>query len=281
MNYIDSNEHLIQFSLNRWFQTPGFNDYNTIDTKSKTKIENLANLSSILIDFSQLDLFKRLNSEFKLFNRIYIQSRFQIRSFPYMRTLRKLRQALKKFFALSISSKCESIGSIKLTNASLISQQSFESLQWLFLASYELLKEIISQSFNLVEQLTQELSTNVFLHFPVVFISLCSSFTEIGENYKNEIYDTFCKLRTIDYKKLIPFPESTNFAPPRLPWDPSFEVKLETLKFSNAKTQFDFTPKPQIAKIDFKITAKPNIQLRGKSNNVTKKPKSSFDSLGF
>lgn len=281
MIYIDSEERQIQFCINQWFRTPGFNDYDVVDNKSKTKIENLSSLSSILIDFSQIDLYQRLNSEFKLFNRIYIQSRFQIRSFPYMKTLRKLRQTLKKFFALSIKSTCESIGSIKLTNSSLISQQSFESLQWLFLASYELLKEIIDHSFNLVEHMTQELSTNVFLHFPVVFISLCSSFSEISEEYIKKIIDTFCKLRTIDYKKLIPFPDGTNFAPPRLPWDPSFEESIESLKLSNSKPQISFTSKPQIAKLDFKITAKPNTQLRGKNSNVSKKPKSSFDSLGF
>ena len=129
--------------------------------------------------------------------------------------------------------------------------------------------------------MTQELSTNVFLHFPIVFISLCSSFSELSEEYSKSVIDTFCKLRTIDYKKIIPFPESSNFAPPRLPWDSSFEVNLEGLNFSNTKSQLELTPKPQIAKIDFKITAKPNIQLRGKTGNTAKKPKSSFASLGF
>lgn len=280
MEYLDSNERQIQSSLNLWYQTPGFNEYNVVNLQAKDKIEGLQKISSILIDFSQTDFYQRLHSEFKLFNRVYIQSRFQVRSFPYMRTLKKLRQVLKKFFILSINTHCESIASIKLMSTSVISKQSFECLQWLFLASYELLKEIIKHSFDLVEHMTQEMTTNVFLHFPVVFVSLCSSFTEIGDEYKKLVFDTFCKLRTIDYKNLISFPQGTDFAPPRLPWDSSLEVNLDNLKLSNKKL-LNITPKPQITKIDFKITAKPNIQLRGRASNVAKKPKSSFDSLGF
>lgn len=281
MNFVNDHEQEILYAINQWYQIPGILDFPVINLPKKTMFNALPVLTTILLEFSQNDSYQRLHSEFKLFDRLYIQSRFQIRSFPYLKTLKKNRQTLKKFFSLSLREKVENIASAKLTNSTLISKQSFESLQWLFLASYELLKQIESQAMNLSEQLTQEMTTNVFLHFPIVFISLAGSFSTICEQYKEICLETFCQLRTIDQQNVIQFPIDPNcFALPPLPWDDSFNMKLDGIVIQQIPKNLA-TPKPHIAKIDFTISAKPNTQLRGKISNMGKKPKSALDSLGF
>ena len=278
MEWMKKNTKEIQQKLNIWFQEQGYAEMNVTSLPKKIQFNsnNLKILSSILYNFSKVDAYTRMNSEFRIFDKLYIQSRFQIRSFPYLRTLRKFRQTLKKFFSLQIKDICETVAATKVMSNSLITQNSFESLQWRFLACYQLLIEIVIDSYYLAELLTQEMTTNVFLHFPVVFFSLCSSISKLADEYRMNVLETFRQLRTIDMKKIIPFQisEQPNF--PELPWDPSFEVPIEGVQIVQTPTL-----KPQIAKVDLTINAKPNFQLRGKPGNITKKPKSSLDSLGF
>lgn len=289
MEWIKNNHNQIQLSLNVWFLNPHHDISNVNSVKpSKFNKEIIHNLYSVLVNYSQLDLFKRLSSEIRLLNKIYSQSRFQIRSFPYLRTLKKLRQLIKKMDKLNMCDLCTQISLTKLSMNELLTALSFESLQWRCLAFIELMYMVIDMSDKLIGQLTQEMTTKVFLHFPVLYTSLASSISMICYEMINKTVDLFCYLRTLDHEKIIQLPttdEENDYQKPLwndLPWDDSFKVVIKDLPTIKQQVKPPQTYHPKQNNVDFKITSKPNAQLRGrKQTNLQVKPKTSLDSLGF
>jgi hypothetical protein len=276
MDWLDQNRSSLRPFLNTWFSSLSRQPIALPVTLRRPRLDSLSLLQTWLIRFSQLDIALRIKSEFKLFDRIYVQSHHQIRSFPYLPSLRKVRQVAKRFFAVDLNGVCADIATTKLTAVNLLTQQSFESLQWRTLSALELLSELALQSENLIAHLTQEMSVPVFVHFPVAFISLSASLAFLSREYKSDVWMLFSRLRTLDRDRAIDFPEDLDAEVPELPWDPSFEVKRESISPAAAAI-----PKPGIAKIDFQIEGKPMTQLRGKPPTGTQKPKSSLDRFGF
>ena len=278
MEWLEREESGIKRALNQWFLNPDRDQYKTLEIKAnRMNLDGLPSLSSCLLSFSQLDVYGRLKSEVKLMDRIYVQSRFQIRSFPYLRTLRKLRQTSKKVFKLSLPEICAEIATTKLTRSHLLTKQSFESLQWRCLALIEVLRDVIVDSEHLVELLTQELSPSVFVHFPIVFISLAASITALSKDYIGELMLLFQRLRTFSQKNVVDFPNDASCSGfGDLPFDASLETDLSQIGIVAVTVA-----KPVVEKIDFKLSGRPQTQLRGRSAGPAQKPKSSLDSLGF
>lgn len=289
MEWIKANERHIQLSLNIWFLNPHHDIMNAVPVKPyKYNKDAISNLSSVLFNYSQLDQFKQLSSEIRLLHKIYTQSRYQIRSFPYIRTLKKLKQSIKKMDNLNICDICSAISMTKLSNNEMLTHLSFESLQWRCLAFIETMFMVIDMSEKLIGQLTQEMTTKVFLHFPVLFTSLASSISMICVDMIGKTVELFCHLRTLDHEKIVQLPTSSEeegYERPLwndLPWDDSFVVKIKGIPAvaMPAKPSQQYQLKQN--KVDFKITSKPNAQLRGRKQVSTQaKQKTSLDSLGF
>lgn len=278
MDFLQKNKQKIQQSINKWYEVFDQVGMKTQQVNYKrTNLDGLSYLRSSLLELSQYDGFSRFQSEFKLINRLYVQSKYQIRSFPYLSTFRKFRQVLKKIDALAIAEKCANASISACQSQSLMTKESFHSLQWMCLAVYELLEMVEEHAMNLTELLTQELHPSIFLHFPIIYISIASSLSSIAEEIRPKIFQMFLKLRTIETRNLIDFPDDGFSGIPSLPWDPAFEVNLDNY---DKQINLNLKPKPLVQKIDFKITQKPNTQLRGKST-VSSKPKSALDALGF
>jgi hypothetical protein len=275
MEWLEINRASLRVALNAWFAVEEGGTTALPVAVRRPRVGSLPVLQSWLIHFSQLDVALRLKSEFKLFDRIYVQSRHQIRSFPYLPALRKVRQIAKRLIAIDLGAACADVATTKLAPSSLVTRQSFQSLQWRALAAFELCHELSSVSENLIAHLTQELSVPVFIHFPVAFLSLSASLSSLSGEYVKDIFVLFSRLRTLDHVAAIDFPEDPACEMPELPWDPSFEVPLEGVVAAAPAAR------PAIAKLDFHIDAKPIAQLRGKPPPTTQKPKSSLDSLGF
>lgn len=279
MEWLEREAGKLRHVLNQWFLDPDHDTHKTMEIKAnRMNLDALPALSSCLLSFSQLDTYARLKSEVKLMDRVYVQSRFQIRSFPYLRTLRKLRQTSKKIFKLALPDACAEIATTKLTRTHLLTKQAFESLQWRCLAVLEVLRAVIVDAEHLVELLTQEMSPSVFVHFPIVFLSLSASIVSLSKDYIQEVLLLFRRLRTFAHRNVIEFPsdssKSSNFA--SLPFDPCLEVDLSEIGIVPV-----VVVKPSIEKIDFKLSGRPQTQLRGRSTGPAQKPKSSLDSLGF
>jgi hypothetical protein len=277
MDWLTANGRSLRLSLNSWHSNEYRNELKVSPVNPhKVRVDAVPSLSSCLLLFSQLDVCARWQSEFKIFDRVYIQSRFQIRSFPYLASLRKVRQLCKKFITLDLTGVSAGIALTRLSTTQILTNPSFQSLQWRFLAGHALLVEIDAQCKSLVALLTQELSTGVFLHFPVVFISLASSIACLSQEFANEAALVFCTLRTVGHFRLIEFPEDPTLRFPELPWDQSFERPLPTASVGPL-----VSVRPVAAKIDFQITGRPQTQLRNKPAPVQARPKSALDSLGF
>lgn len=278
IEWIKSSGSYLQRSVNVWFTDPGHNDRKTIEIRAnRTKLDFLPQLSSCLLVFSNLDSYVRLNAEFRLFDKTYVQSRFQIRSFPYLRTLKKMRKMVKRLLALNIPEICSEIATTKLTRTHLLSKQSFESLQWRCVAAILLAQEITTDAGHLVELLTQELHPSVFTHFPIVFISLSASIVSIVGEWSNELFLLFRRLRTFSMKEYIAFPDDPDMKFPELPTDASLEANLAEI----GVVAIQAPKKPVVEKIDFKLSGRPQTQLRGRPVGIAQKPKSALDSLGF
>jgi hypothetical protein len=275
MDWLEVNRDGLRAALNTWFSAQDGAPAALPPTARRPRVGSLPVLQSWLLHFSQLDVALRLKSEFKLFDRIYVQSRHQIRSFPYLPSLRKVRQIAKRLFAIDVGGACADVATTKLAPTSLVTRQSFRSLQWRALAAVELCRELSSVSENLIAHLTQELSVPVFVHFPVAFLSLSASLASLSGDYAKDALLLFSRLRTLDRAAAIDFPEDPAREPPELPWDPSFEVPLDGVAAAAPAA------KVAIAKLDFRIEAKPVAQLRGKPPPAAQKPKSSLESLGF
>jgi hypothetical protein len=211
----------------------------------------------------------RFKGEFKLFDRLYIYSQHQIRSYSYLPSVRKVRQISKRILSLDVSGVCADVSVTKLSPASMLTRQSFDSLQWRFLAVMELLSDLAAVCRFLVERLTQEMSVPVFLHFPVAFLALSASIAALSEEFTNSLFGTFCELRTFHKLCLVEFPEDGRPNFPELPWDPAFEVQLPGVA----------VPRPPAAKIE--ITEKMTTHFRNKPAEGAQKPKSFLDSPGF
>ena len=165
---------------------------------------------------------------------------------------------------------------MKLSRTRLLTKEGFDLLQWRCLAVIELLIEAIPVAEHFVSILTQEMHPSVFLHFPVIFISLASSLTSLSREYINHLMLLFCRLRTFSHKQLIHFPPASHQGFPELPFDTSLEVDLREIGIVEVAAQ-----KPVLEAIDFRIVGRPQTQLRGRSAGPVQKPKSSLDSLGF
>jgi hypothetical protein len=226
-------------------------------------------LQSSLLRFSQVDVVLRFTSEFKLLDRLYIQSQHQIRSYDYLPSLRKVRQLSKRILSLDVSGVCADVAVTKLSPASVLTRQSFESLQWRFLAAIKLLADLAAACGFLIARLTQEMSVRVFLHFPVAFLGLAA----LSEDFTTSLFGTFRELRTFDKFALVDFPEDERPHFPGLPSDAAFEVEMPEVAAA--------VPKRPPAKFDIEITGKPMGHLRTKAAGPIQKPKSSLDSLGF
>jgi hypothetical protein len=70
-------------------------------------------------------------------------------------------------------------------------------------------QEIQQQSCFLVEIITSEMTSQLFLHFPVSYLSIVSSISQISEKLLADVFDSFCVLITILYEKLLPFDDIT------------------------------------------------------------------------
>jgi hypothetical protein len=185
---------------------------------------------------------------------------------------------MKKVFALNLPEICADIAASRLSQVALITKSCFRSLTWRCLAEFELALDICEATRTAAERLTQEFSPSIFLHFPVVFMSLSASLHWLAEEYRKEVFLLFCRLRTFDHMNLIEFPDSDDYGYPELPWDSSFQVSLESI--SIIKPSVDLKT-PKIPAIDFEIKGKPNVQLRGKTATPVEKRTSALDSLGF
>ena len=280
MEWFIQHQAEIYHLLNLWFLSPSKGIIGAPINTKHVNFNSISIISQSLLHLAQNDIFHRFENEFKLFDRLYVQSQFQIRSFPYLPTLRKLRQSLKKFQKFELCKFCTDIFSNFCSPQRLITQNSFESLQFRFIGSLVFLLQIQSLSADLVELLTEEISANVFIHFPIVFISLSSTISEMSKEMITNIFSVFCTLRTFDEKKIFQFPKDTQspeyYLP--LPWIPEFEVELNLPK----PTLSPPIPIPisTSTKIDLKITGKPISQNRN-IKGITKKPKSTLGSLGF
>ena len=282
MEWFDQNQSQIYHYLNLWFLNPSNKIISSVSVNPKhMNINSISIISNSLLSLSQNDIFSRFEEEFKLFDRLYVQSQYQIRSFPYLSTLKKLRQSLKKFQTLELLRYSRDIFSSFCSSQHLMTQRSFESLQIRFIACIEILLQVQSFSADLVELLTQELSANVFIHFPIVFISVSSSLSEMSKEIIQITFPVFCTLRTFDQKKIIQFPKDPQYPENSLPlpWIPEFGVELN-LPSTPSKPSLPSISKVMPTKIDLKMTAKPISQNRN-MKVAPKKLQSSLGSLGF
>lgn len=268
---------LLRLSLNKWYQNE---KRDTIETGAcplkREPTQQLTYITNLLLHFSQENLFSRLKSEYILLNKIFNTARHQIRSFMYVATLKKLKQTIRKLFNLKLAETCSSFALGGCTFTKLMTKSTLASIEWRMIAAIELVNDIHQDSANLIELLTEEMTTSVFLHYPIAFTSLGSSITSIAEELQTKIFDLFKKFRTMEQTNFIPFPDGedpTIF--PSLPWNDDFKVQLEV---SAAEKPIKISP--TINKLNLTASVKPSAGLRGKPKTAGK-PKSALSNLGF
>ena len=279
MEWIDIHEKDLRIQINKWFLAP---EKDTINTgKSglwKPPVQQLNYLTNLFLNFSSNSFDAELKSETLLFKKIFNTSRHQIRSFLYVPTLKKLRSSLQRINTLQINEKFSSIAISACSNEKLISQDTLHSYEWRLLALYQLLLEIERNAENLVELLTEEMTSSLFLHYPVAYTAISSSIASICKNYRKETFQLFAILRTMEKTKFLPFPKSEkeDVFPP-MPWDDSILVKLQMEGADEAPA---ISQQPKLKKLDLKISVKPTGNLKPRIDNKPKKA-SLFDNLGF
>ena len=279
MEWIDIHEKDLRIQINKWFLAP---EKDTINTgKSglwKPPVQQLNYLTNLFLNFSSNSFDAELKSETLLFKKIFNTSRHQIRSFLYVPTLKKLRSSLQRINTLQINEKFSSIAISACSNEKLISQNTLHSYEWRLLALYQLLLEIERNAENLVELLTEEMTSSLFLHYPVAYTAISSSIASICKNYRKETFQLFAILRTMEKTKFLPFPKSEkeDVFPP-MPWDDSMLVKLQMEGADEAPA---IPQQPKLKKLDLKISVKPTGNLKPRIDNKPKKA-SLFDNLGF
>ena len=280
MEFLNSNSQIIQIRSNIWYQNPNKDLIEGFKINNFKNLNNNLNyLTNSLTILLQDNLITRIKSEFILYNKILNTSRYQIRSYKYLSLIKKFKQLIKKLLNLNIN---ENISKFLHENCSinkLIDLNSLHSIQWRILSAILLTKEIELYSKFLVERLTQELTLTVFLHYPIAFISLSSSLSNLSCSYQLILFNLFCKLITFEKKKILPFPinEIDNF--PLIPFDET--LIIETSLNLDQLNLID-NNKQNISKINLSLNLKPSVNQRNNNSKIiNKQPISALSNLGF
>lgn len=277
MERLISQKNVLRVSLNKWYTDISRDTIETakIDFK-KPPLQQLNYLTKLILDFSHDEpLYNTIKSESDLMNKIFATSRHQIRSFKYISTLKKLRQTLGKIQKLNLKDSFYNIATSACSFEKLMTKKTFHSVQWRLIALFQLLIEIQDVSANLVELLTEEMTTSVFLHYPVAYTSLASSLSKMSKEYAVKTIALLSKFRTMEHKNFLPFQNSENDFPP-LPWYDEF---ITTLDVESAIEPVEI-PMANLKKLNISMNIKPAITAKP-NKPAGSKPKTSFSGLGF
>jgi len=276
MEYLDQNSKINQIRINQWNCLEGKDQVKgSVLSLRKIPSEQISSLSQLFIGLSQDNSIIRLKSEFKLLEKIFNTARYQIRSFTYVSSIKKFKQLVKRFINLKIPEILSSLALECCSSYKLMTLSTFRSLQWRLLAGYEMIKEIEKQCHYFIELATQEMTTSIFLHYPIAFVSVSSSISCLSKEIKSKILSLFMNCRTYEMKSMLPFPNDNEIVFPQLPSDPSLIV--DKIVVDSSRTTIE---KPIISKIDISNSIKPSANQRD-TMKITQKPKSSLASLGF
>ncbi|EAX88449.1 hypothetical protein TVAG_331650 [Trichomonas vaginalis G3] len=277
MEYLISQKNVLRISINKWFTDPNRDNIETARIEfKKPPLQQLNYLTKLLLEFSHDEpLFNTIKSESDLMNKIFSTSRYQIRSFKYVSTLKKLRQSLNKIKKLNIKDNFYSIATSACSVEKLMNKKTFHSVQWRLIALFNILIDVQDISANLVELLTEEMTTSVFLHYPVAYTSLASSLTKMSKDFTLKIANLICKFRTMENNKFLPFQAGDSDFPP-LPWNDTF---ITTLDVESAIEPVEI-PQNNLKKLNISMSIKPTISAKH-NKPAGSKPKTSFSGLGF
>lgn len=277
MEWYESHTASIRLAINRWSGNP------LKDTLQCGAVElkryqalNITKLSTHFITFADDSLFNRFKAEHRMLNKVFNTSRDQIRSFIYVRALKKLRQVLNKIVSLNLPGYYKNVATEFCSSQRLITSSSLHSLTWRTMAALELCYDVRKYSMFLTEYASEEMTSKLFLHYPMAFVSLAASLSSICLQLRPLLFQEILILIEIDRNKGIPLPQDEDPFP-ILPNDPSLTTSLEFLG--------DIVPiAPQSQgpeKLDIQFSSKPMVHLRKTAVATAPKRKSKLEGLGF